>query len=663
MTTKYDLRKIDGAQKGWDAIIQDAFDKLEDGYLVSRAIFTAGEAISKFDAVYFNAGDGKVYKALNDGVQQPFLGIAIEDIVISTVGRIQLFGEVNNPAWTFTAGDILILDDTTEGNIITVGNFKDASITVGRALSATLIYITSAFSSSSIAASSHWGIDSGTNNILQVLEIGHASTADINVSPGGFGGRVDYKISGDIDGDDSGVTIETLATITWENFNAIDDSLFKFYSYQSGVAEEGLQLGPNEAVFNDTGLNRSFRVESDTQQFAFYVQGSNGFVSIGDLTPVSLSAQLTLSNVLTANGDCELELRNDATQWSIKVDGSDGDTFKIDHAGGDIFEIDINGNVGIGITPTHLFHVHSTSATDIQITDDTSGGGINDGFLIRQTGVTTLMSNRENGDFTLATNNGAPQIVLTNNSGKVSIGNELVPDARLTINQGSADDNIMSFKSSDVAHGMTTVEETDTFGKIIKNVAASGGLEIQGYSESTVGMWLQGNPTTPSNVTSTAADGAVVILGAKKSGTTLAALAATENVFVVANLGTARVIFKGNGDVEADGTFTSGSFDVAEYFEAEKVSKICEPIGLNLETGKVRPYQAGDILVGLKSLNPAFVGNKPFDEDRSKHELVGLVGQFENVENVYIENKTVYTEDKMHRIGYVLANNRVLLKM
>ena len=34
----------------------------------------------------------------------------------------------------------------------------------------------------------------------------------------------------------------------------------------------------------------------------------------------------------------------------------------------------------------------------------------------------------------------------------------------LTLNQGAGDGEILTFKSSDVAHGMTSITETDTYG-------------------------------------------------------------------------------------------------------------------------------------------------------------------------------------------------------
>ena len=53
----------------------------------------------------------------------------------------------------------------------------------------------------------------------------------------------------------------------------------------------------------------------------------------------------------------------------------------------------------------------------------------------------------------------------------------------LTIDQGAADDIILSLKSSDVAHGITDIAETDTYGMFKKESATLGGLEMSGLAE------------------------------------------------------------------------------------------------------------------------------------------------------------------------------------
>jgi len=55
----------------------------------------------------------------------------------------------------------------------------------------------------------------------------------------------------------------------------------------------------------------------------------------------------------------------------------------------------------------------------------------------------------------------------------------------LTINQGANDDQILAFKSSDVAHGATAQAETDTFFDIQKSTSAEGGTLFRSLHEDT----------------------------------------------------------------------------------------------------------------------------------------------------------------------------------
>ena len=71
------------------------------------------------------------------------------------------------------------------------------------------------------------------------------------------------------------------------------------------------------------------------------------------------------------------------------------------------------------------------------------------------------------------------------NNGYVGIGDTAPEGSGLTINQGSSDDLILSFKSSDIAHGMTDLAETDTYARFKKIDGATGGLIIGSFREST----------------------------------------------------------------------------------------------------------------------------------------------------------------------------------
>lgn len=242
----------------------------------------------------------------------------------------------------------------------------------------------------------------------------------------------------------------------------------------------------------------------------------------------------------------------------------------------------------------------------------------------------------------------------------------LTPSGYLDIYQSGSTASIV-FRGNDVTHGMTSIIATDIHGLISKqsdSAGSEGGLTVAGYTEADdVALNLLGFTDTADSTTGTGALGAVTIQGNKRDGSTSQAMGADENIMVVRTGSAARVIFKGDGDVEADGTVTSTSYDLAEWMPAEEEVKGSVPIGLNLETGKVRQYRSGDELIGVHSLNPAFVANNDWSGNNKDHVLVGLVGQFKDIEDVHIDGRRVYTKDRMFQIGFMLASGRVLLRI
>jgi hypothetical protein len=124
--------------------------------------------------------------------------------------------------------------------------------------------------------------------------------------------------------------------------------------------------------------------------------------------------------------------------------------------------------------------------------------------------------------------------------------------AGLTVNQDAADDEAVSLKSSDVAHGMTSIAETDTYGLLQKVAATTGGMTVRGLGETTRALQLEGLHTTDDTTKGTSSLGAVYVNGALKSGTSVTALGANANIISFANNSTTRFILDGDGDSHQD---------------------------------------------------------------------------------------------------------------
>lgn len=77
-----------------------------------------------------------------------------------------------------------------------------------------------------------------------------------------------------------------------------------------------------------------------------------------------------------------------------------------------------------------------------------------------------------------------------------------------------------------------------------------------------------------------------------------------------------------------------------------------------------RKHQTGDALIGIVSNDAGFIGNLSENKNQgSMSVLVGLMGQLVfNEKQVIIENGIIYTKD-MQKIGILLANGKVYLRI
>jgi hypothetical protein len=123
----------------------------------------------------------------------------------------------------------------------------------------------------------------------------------------------------------------------------------------------------------------------------------------------------------------------------------------------------------------------------------------------------------------------------------------------ITINQGSNDDEILAFKSSDIAHGMTNTAETDTYAHAKKFASDSGGLLMRGWSEGTEALVMYAAGTTGDTTKSGAAVGAIIFRASQKDGVGLQAMGANENLMVIQNHASTKWILDEDGDTWQNG--------------------------------------------------------------------------------------------------------------
>lgn len=131
----------------------------------------------------------------------------------------------------------------------------------------------------------------------------------------------------------------------------------------------------------------------------------------------------------------------------------------------------------------------------------------------------------------------------------------------LTINQGAADNEILTLKSSDVAHALTTDAEADTYFAISKASPTVGGAALLGLVETGIdhsALTLRGSLTDAADTTKTTSGHGIVriLSGINNSGT--AGVAGTDaNLLTIENHTTTRFIFDAEGSAHADVEWTT----------------------------------------------------------------------------------------------------------
>lgn len=127
--------------------------------------------------------------------------------------------------------------------------------------------------------------------------------------------------------------------------------------------------------------------------------------------------------------------------------------------------------------------------------------------------------------------------------------------AGITINQTTADNEILSFKSSDITHPMTSVTETDTYAFFKKKHATDAGVQAVGLcgGSGQIAFEIGGYANGADGTRSTAGVGAVVINGALNNGAgSIGTLGGNANLLAVRDNGTTRFLLDSDGDSHQD---------------------------------------------------------------------------------------------------------------
>ena len=151
--------------------------------------------------------------------------------------------------------------------------------------------------------------------------------------------------------------------------------------------------------------------------------------------------------------------------------------------------------------------------------------------------------------------------------GKISTFGESAPDAGdggITLQQGSNDDSILTMKSTDIAHSITSRAEADTYCFMQKSGSGDGGLQINGINDTgNVALQLRGLSNGGEDTGKGTGDhGCVRIDATSRTSTTTGSQGANVNMVTICNNNTVRFIFDAEGDLHSDSSNTT--FDAYE---------------------------------------------------------------------------------------------------
>ena len=237
----------------------------------------------------------------------------------------------------------------------------------------------------------------------------------------------------------------------------------------------------------------------------------------------------------------------------------------------------------------------------------------------------------------------------------------------LTINSGSATDEALALKATGLStHGLTTLADTDTFGKfeLYDTTANKGGLLQGAYAgtSATIGYWLDAVAGTDvTTKTGTGGRAYINLQASKANGTGKQSPGANANLLSVSSGSAAdvKLILDQEGDLHLDGSATVNTFDLAEYIRAEngnadiRVGTILSTVGNKEVATSTGAYDTS--LIGIAS-DPQYAlkMGSGLDTDTSDDVLVGMSGTLEvlvNDENGSISSGDYVTSSSIAGIG------------
>jgi len=326
---------------------------------------------------------------------------------------------------------------------------------------------------------------------------------------------------------------------------------------KDGTMRRMLTMTGTATVFNEDSVDRDFRIESNALTHAFFIDGGTDHVSIGNSSTslytldIKQNSSFTGSNSDTAN---EAPLRVTSThsngRGAIAIGGNSN-----------------NGVFNKGANDLAIQGFNSLTF-DVSTTNDDKFGTKTERFRI-------------------------------GSAGTLSTGAETAPDVGaggLTLQQNAIDTNILTLKSSDVDHGMTSLEQTDSYGIFKKNAANDGGLRIISTSGGAIAFKHEAFATGSNTAESSSATSGWAVDVRKKNGNSVHGMADDDNIASFRQTDQSQLIIKGNGELFSNSTGTVSTFDAYEDAQLVRAFDLSHMRGvINSNFDKFVQYNKDDL--------------------------------------------------------------------
>jgi hypothetical protein len=313
---------------------------------------------------------------------------------------------------------------------------------------------------------------------------------------------------------DEKITYAQFAATLKDVTDGTEDASLKIGVTSSGSFNNRLDFLATETVFNEDSKDLDFRVESDVNSHALFVQGSDGYVGIGTDNP---SQPLTVSKA----GDLYIQVNNSSAGFNtyigtytnesrIVCDDAKPIAFFVN--GSRVVDFANGGNVGIGTdNPSTLLHLSAANDPIITLTDTGFGAsaditGSNGNLRLNsQTATIFDMADSEVARFDASGN----LLVGQTTASSGTVGTSLRADGRTFF---CADGNYAAHFNRNTSDGAIVHFAKDD--SIVGSIGASGGDLIVGTGDTGLYFYDGADTVIPWNITSNSARNGSIDLGA-----------------------------------------------------------------------------------------------------------------------------------------------------